>query len=67
MRAAVRENETQFGIRYSVTITRLYKTEVDPTWRMPTAFNRYDLSLVTKVADMAHTYNFGLAQNETPF
>jgi hypothetical protein len=67
IKAAVWENETQLGIRYSVTITRLYKVEGDPSWRTSTAFNRDDLPLVAKVADMAHTYIFGLVQNETPF
>ena len=67
IKAAVWENETQLGVRYSVTFTRLYKAEGDPSWRTSTAFNRDDLPLVAKVADLAHTYIFGLVQNETPF
>ena len=33
IKAAVWENETQLGVRYSVTFTRLYKAEGDPSWR----------------------------------
>jgi hypothetical protein len=64
IKAAIWENETENGPRYSVTITRLYKTEGDPTWRTTTSFNRDDLPLVAKVADMAHTYIFGVGQGE---
>ena len=46
IKAAVWENETQLGTRYSVTITRLYKVDGDPSWRTSTAFNRDDLPLV---------------------
>ncbi len=64
IKAAVWKNETENGARYSVTITRLYKSEGDPTWKTTTSFNRDDLPLVAKVADMAHTYIFGLGQAE---
>jgi len=50
-----------------VTITRLYKLDGEQTWRTSTAFNRDDLPLVAKVADLAHTYIFGLVQNDSPF
>jgi hypothetical protein len=64
IKAAIWENETENGTRHSVTITRLYKTEGDPTWRTTTSFNRDDLPLVAKVADMAHTYIFGLGHGD---
>ena len=64
IKAAVWENETENGTRHSVTITRLYKTEGDPTWKTTTSFNRDDLPLVAKVADMAHTYIFGLGHGD---
>jgi hypothetical protein len=67
IKAAVWQNETQLGTRYSVTITRLYKPDGEASWRTSTAFNRDDLPLVAKVADLAHTYIFGLVQNDTPF
>ncbi len=67
IKAAVWENETQLGTRHSVTITRLFKVDGEKTWRTSTAFNRDDLPLVAKVADLAHTYIFGLVQSDTPF
>ena len=67
IKAAVWANETQLGTRYSVTITRLFKVDGETSWRTSTAFNRDDLPLVAKVADLAHTYIFGLVQNDTPF
>ena len=65
IKAAIWENETDNGARYSVTITRLYKSDGDSTWKTTTSFNRDDLPLVAKVADMAHTYIFGMGQGET--
>jgi len=67
IKAAVWANETQLGTRYSVTIVRLFKDNGEATWRTSTAFNRDDLPLVAKVADLAHTYIFGLVQNDAPF
>lgn len=64
IKAAVWENETENGARHSVTITRLYKSDGDSTWKTTTSFNRDDLPLVAKVADMAHTYIFGMGQGE---
>ena len=67
IKAAVWENETQLGTRHSVTITRLFKVDGEKSWRTSSAFNRDDLPLVAKVADLAHTYIFGLVQGDTPF
>ena len=64
IKAAIWENETDNGARYSVTITRLYKSDGDSSWRTTSSFNRDDLPLVAKVADMAHTYIFGMGQGE---
>ena len=50
-----------------MTIVRLFKDNGEVAWRTSTAFNRDDLPLVAKVADLAHTYIFGLVQNDTPF
>jgi hypothetical protein len=58
---------TQLGTRHSVNIVRLFKADGDATWRMSTAFNRGDLPLLAKVADLAHTIIFGLAQDDPPF
>jgi len=67
VKAAVWANETQLGTRYSVTIVWLFKLDGETAWRTSTAFNRDDLPLVAKVADLAHTHIFGLVQNDTPF
>ena len=67
IKAAVWANDTQLGTRHSVTITRLFKPDGESGWRTSTAFNRDDLPLVAKVADLAHTYIFGLVQGDAPF
>jgi hypothetical protein len=59
IRAAIWENETQNGTRHNVTLTRLYKDGDD--WKDSTSFGRDDLPLVSKVADMAHSWIFGAA------
>jgi hypothetical protein len=54
IKAAIWQNETEHGVRYSVSITRLYRKE--ERWETSTSFGRDDLPLVAKVADMAHTW-----------
>jgi len=54
IKAAIWKNETENGPRFSVAITRLYRT--DERWESTTSFGRDDLPLVAKVADMAHTW-----------
>ena len=54
IKAAIWQNETEQGVRYSVSITRLYRKE--ERWESSTSFGRDDLPLVAKVADLAHTW-----------
>ena len=54
VKAAIWRNETEVGARYSVTITRIYKTESG--WESSSSFGRDELPLVGKVADMAHSW-----------
>lgn len=54
VKAAIWQNETENGTWYSVVITRLYRK--DDRWETSTSFGRDDLPLVTKVADLAHTW-----------
>lgn len=54
IKAAIWKNDTEHGTRYSVAISRLYKTE--ERWESTTSFGRDDLPLVAKVADLAHTW-----------
>jgi len=56
IRAAIWENETQNGIRHNVTLSRLYKDGDE--WKDSTSFGRDDLPLVSKVADLAHSWIF---------
>lgn len=54
VKAAIWRNETEVGTRYSVTITRIYKTESG--WESSSSYGRDELPLVAKVADMAHSW-----------
>jgi hypothetical protein len=56
IRAAIWENETQNGSRHNVTFSRLYKD--GDQWKDSQSFGRDDLPLLTKVADVAHTWIF---------
>jgi len=54
IKGLVWENETRNGLRFSVTIARLYKEGEE--WRETTSFDRDDLPLVAKVADRCHDF-----------
>jgi hypothetical protein len=54
VRATIWANETEQGIRYNVTFTRLYK--VTDQWQDSGTFGRDDLLLLAKAADQAHTW-----------
>lgn len=56
VKAAIWENETEKGVRYNTTFQRLYKDGSD--WKTSDSFGRDDLLLVSKVADIAHTWIF---------
>jgi hypothetical protein len=62
IKASVWENETETGIRYNVTVSRLYKD--GDAWKRSESFGRDDLPLVAKVADLAHTWIFEQSQKE---
>ncbi len=54
VKAAIWKNETDNGLRFGVTFSRIYKTENG--WETSMSFGRDELPLVGKVADMAHTW-----------
>jgi hypothetical protein len=56
IKGTVWANKTEKGTFYSVQIVRIYRDE--DHWKEGTSFNRDDLPLVAKVADLAHTYIF---------
>ena len=56
VKAAIWRNATESGVRFGVTIARIYKTESG--WETSQSFGRDELPLVCKVADMAHLWIF---------
>jgi hypothetical protein len=55
VRAAIWENGTDADrVRYGVTFSRLYKD--GEQWRDSSSFDRQELLLLGKVADLAHTF-----------
>jgi hypothetical protein len=53
IKAAIWANETETGIRYNVTFSRLYKD--GDAWKRSDSFGRDDLLLLAKIADQAHS------------
>ncbi len=53
IKGAIWANTTDQGVRYGVTLTRLYKDAESGEWRTSTSFGRDDLLLVAKVCEMA--------------
>jgi hypothetical protein len=62
IKAAIWENSTDNGTRHNVSLTRIYKD--GDKWKDSTSFGRDDLPLLTKVADMAHTWIFQQGQEQ---
>jgi len=56
IKATIWENETPNGVRYNVTVARLYKDGDE--WKRSESFGRDDLPLVAKVVDQAHNWIF---------
>ncbi|MDZ4817479.1 MAG: hypothetical protein SGJ20_00745 [Planctomycetota bacterium] len=56
IKAAIWANETEKGVRYNVTICRLYKDDNEDTWKNSSSFGRDDLLLASKVLDRAHSW-----------
>lgn len=56
VKAAIWENITDNGTRYSVTVSRLYKDGTE--WKRSDSFGRDDLLLLAKVADLVHSWIF---------
>jgi len=54
IKAAVWRNETEVGVRYNATFSRLYKD--GDQWKSTESFGRDDLLLLAKVADNTHSW-----------
>lgn len=53
--AAIWANDTDSGVRYGVTLERRYFDQKTEKWNSSTTFNRDDLLVLAKVADLAHS------------
>ena len=63
IKAAVWKNTIdKGGVRYNVTLSRLYKDGDD--WKSTESFGRDDLLIVAKVADQAHSWIFQQGQEK---
>ena len=60
IKAAVWRNETEAGVRYNVTFSRLYKD--GDNWQSTDSFGRDDLLSLSKVVDQAHSWIFAQSQ-----
>ena len=54
IKAAIWRNDTEKGVRYNTTFSRLYKDGDE--WKNTDSFGRDDLLVLAKVADQAHSW-----------
>ena len=54
IKVAIWKNDTQNGVRYNATFSRLYRDEDE--WKSTDSFGRDDLLVLAKVADQAHSW-----------
>jgi hypothetical protein len=62
VKAAIWENSTEKGTRYSVTVSRIYRDGEE--WKRTESFGRDDLLTLAKVVDQAHTWIFEATQKD---
>lgn len=59
VRASIWENKSEYGVRFNVTLERLYSVKLDDNrrqWKSTSSFGRDDLLVAAKVLDLAHTW-----------
>ncbi|MEW5980505.1 MAG: hypothetical protein AB1898_32365 [Acidobacteriota bacterium] len=56
IKAAIWQNQTDTGLRYNVTFSRLFKS--GEAWKQTESFGRDDLPVLAKLADQAHSWIF---------
>ena len=54
IKAAIWKNETENGVRYNATVSRIYRD--GDNWKSTDSFGRDDLLVVAKVLDCAHSW-----------
>lgn len=64
MKAAVWKNETDTGVRFNVTVCRLYKEDGKDGWQRSDSYGRDDLLLLAKVLDQAHSWICAQSQSQ---
>jgi hypothetical protein len=62
IKAAIWKNDTQNGVRYNATFSRLYRDEDE--WKTTDSFGRDDLLVLGKVADQAHSWIHAQSQTQ---
>jgi hypothetical protein len=62
IKAAIWANESESGLRYNVTLRRLYKRDGATDWEQSDSFGRDDLPLVMEVSRAAWMWIFATAQ-----
>ena len=66
VKAAIWANETEHGVRYSATLSRVYKDR-DGKWQTSDSFGRDELLVLAKVCDLAHSWICETTNGDVPF
>ena len=62
IKAAVWKNDTEKGVRYNTTFSRIYRDGDE--WKCTDSFGRDDLLVLAKVSDLAHSWIHEQGQEE---
>ena len=62
IKAAIWRNETESGVRYNATFSRLFRD--GEQWKSTESFGRDDLLLLGKVADQTHSWICAQTQDQ---
>ena len=66
VKAAIWGNDSEHGVRYSVSVCRVYK-DGQGKWQTSESFGRDDLLTLAKVLDRAHSWICDQGQSDVPF
>jgi hypothetical protein len=65
IKGAIWANTTEQGVRYGVTLSRIYKDQESGEWRNSASFGRDDLLLVGKVCELALLWVYEQTQTQS--